>query len=124
MKHLIYVAMAIAFPCIALGAENPRCAEKVSILSEKIEAAKDAGHSHKAEGMSRALSRLQANCTDAGLLKEQRQAVAEAKDKVSEREAELQEEKATGDARKVARRQAKLDEARAELREAEADLAR
>lgn len=124
MKHLVYVAMAMALPGIALGADNPRCAEKASILSEKIEAAKEAGHSHKAQGMTRALSRLQSNCTDADLLKEQRQAVAEAKDKVSEREAELQEEKATGDARKVAKRQAKLDEAKAELREAEADLAR
>ncbi|WP_462384162.1 DUF1090 domain-containing protein [Pseudomonas sp. Marseille-QA0892] len=124
MKHLVYVAMAMAFPGIALGADNPRCAEKVSVLSEKIETAKEAGHSHKAEGMTKALSRLRANCTDASLAKEQRQAVAEAKAKVSEREAELQEEKATGDARKVAKRQAKLDEAKAELREAEADLAR
>lgn len=124
MKVLYFCAVLTLFPNVVLATDNPRCAQKSASLQHEIEAARAAGHDRKAEGMATALAKLQANCTDEKLVRERRQAVAEAQAKVSERSAELEAEKAEGGGgEKIAKRQAKLEEAQAELRAAEAALA-
>jgi hypothetical protein len=98
------------------------CAAKRQEISEQIEAAKSAGNSSQQAGLEKALSENTANCTDAGLLKQQEQKVLDAKREVSRRQADLNKAMSKGDAEKINKRKDKLAESRKDLQQAQEEL--
>ena len=72
--------------------------------------------------MEKALSEVKEHCTEAGLLRENKQKVIDSEREVSEREKDLRKAMGKGDPEKIEKRKAKLAEARAELEEAKKGL--
>lgn len=123
MKAIVALSLLVlAAPVAAESVANPECAAKAEALEQQIQAAKAAGHRHKASGLETALQHVRADCTDAGLAQARADNLREARDEVAERQRDLHEAQRDGDADKIARREAKLREARAELEQAEAAL--
>jgi hypothetical protein len=98
------------------------CAAKRQEISTQIEQAKAAGNSDQQSGLEKALSEVTANCTDAGLLKQQEQKVLDAKREVSRRQADLNKAMSKGDPDKINKRKDKLAESRKELQDAQEEL--
>ncbi|MFJ3487005.1 DUF1090 domain-containing protein [Pseudomonas sp. NPDC090202] len=98
------------------------CAAKRQDISAQIEQAKAAGNSDRQAGLETALSEVTANCTDAGLIKQQEQKVLDAKREVSRRQADLNKAMSKGDPDKINKRKDKLAESRKELQDAQEEL--
>jgi hypothetical protein len=98
------------------------CAAKRQDISTQIEQAKAAGNSNQQAGLKKALSEVTANCTDAGLLKEQEKKVLDAKREVSRRQADLDKANSKGDPEKINKRKDKLAESRKELQDEQQKL--
>ncbi|RJX83042.1 DUF1090 domain-containing protein [Pseudomonas sp. LS-2] len=98
------------------------CAAKRQDISTQIEQAKAAGNSNQQAGLEKALSEVTANCTDAGLLKEQEKKVLDAKREVSRRQADLDKANSKGDPEKINKRKDKLAESRKELQDEQEKL--
>lgn len=98
------------------------CAAKQQAITTQIEQAKAAGNSYKQTGLEKALSEVKANCTDAGLLKEQEKKVLDAKREVSTRQVDLDKAMKKGDPDKINKRKDKLAESREELKQAQEKL--
>ncbi|MFK0313258.1 DUF1090 domain-containing protein [Pseudomonas sp. NPDC090233] len=100
------------------------CAAKRQNISEQIEQAKAHGNSEQQAGLEKALSEVEANCTDAGLRKEREQKVLEARHEVNQRTKDLDKAMKKGDPERINKRKDKLAEAKKELQEAVDDLER
>lgn len=129
MKNTIISSLVIA-PALfiashsAAAAELTGCAAKKQEISRQIDQARAHNNQHRVNGLTTALEEVEANCTDASLLKERQQKVAEKQQKVNERMAELKEVQDAGRQDKVEKKQQKLAEAKEELAEAQAELSR
>lgn len=108
---------ALAAPQTATG-----CAAKRQSIEQQIEYARTHGNTHRIEGLSIALSKLNANCTDEGLRAERESDVRKKESKVAEARQELLEAQADGRQDKIDKRQRKLAEDQAELAEAKSAL--
>ena len=99
------------------------CAAKKQEIETQLSYARQHSNTHQIAGLEKALSEVNANCSDSGLLQQRQEKVAEKKAKVQEREQELAKAQAEGrSASKIEKRQQKLAEARQELQEAEQTL--
>lgn len=98
------------------------CAAKRQEISTQIEQAKTAGNTNQQAGLEKALSEVTANCTDAGLIKQQEQKVLDAKREVSRRQADLNKAMDKGDPERINKRKDKLAESRKELQQAQEEL--
>ncbi len=94
------------------------CAAKKQAITVQLEQARAHGNSDQVAGLEKALSEVNAHCTDAGLKKERENKVLEAKHEVSKRQADLDKAMKKGDAEKIDKRKTKLAESRKELQEA------
>lgn len=94
------------------------CAAKKQAITLQLEQARAHSNSDQVAGLEKALSEVNANCTDAGLKKERENKVLEAKHEVSKRQADLDKAMKKGDAEKIDKRKTKLAESRKELQEA------
>ena len=94
------------------------CAAKKQAITLQLEQARTHSNSDQVAGLEKALSEVNANCTDAGLKKERENKVLEAKHEVSKRQADLDKAMKKGDAEKIDKRKTKLAESRKELQEA------
>ena len=114
----------LAVPALAAerAPELSGCAAKRQDISNQIEQAKAAGNASQQAGLEKALSEATANCTDAGLLKQQEQKVLDAKREVSRRQADLNKAMDKGDPEKINKRKDKLAESRKELQDAQEEL--
>ena len=117
---LMLVAGLNVTPILAAKPEGD-CAAKRQVIQEKIEAARQNGHSRDLQGLQRALGKVEAHCDDAALRQERLADVKDARQEVEEREMDLRDAMGKGDQEKIGKRQAKLAEARAELEQAEAE---
>ncbi|WP_437880728.1 DUF1090 domain-containing protein [Pseudomonas sp. LRF_L74] len=125
MKRWIPLLLIACQPVLVLADDNPRCKAKADSVQQEIQAAQAAGNTQRVKGLQSALRQLKANCSDAGLLREDNAKLAEARRKVEQRQAELDEERSSGgSATKLAKRQAKLDEAKASLKQAQDSVGR
>jgi hypothetical protein len=126
MSPIIVFAACGLLAAPALAAEQAPaltgCAAKRQDISAQIEQAKAAGNSYQQAGLEKALSEVTANCTDAGLLKEQEKKVIDAKREVSTREADLNKAMKKGDSDKINKRKDKLAESRKELHDEQKKL--
>lgn len=122
MKYIFPLAVLTA---CGLFAASVSAAEQVTALTScdakrldittKIEKAKAAGNSDQQAGLEKALSEIDANCTDASLIKEQENKVLDEKREVGKRQAELDKAMKKGDPEKINKRKDKLAEARKDL---------
>jgi hypothetical protein len=102
--------------------EPSGCAAKRQDITTQLENAKAAGNTSRQAGLEKALSEVNANCTDADLLKQQEQKVLDAKREVSRRQADLNKAMSKGDPEKIDKRKDKLAESRKELQEEQEKL--
>ncbi|MGY2260828.1 DUF1090 domain-containing protein [Pseudomonas sp. SDO55104_S430] len=98
------------------------CAAKKQGIINQIELAKSRGNDSQLAGLEKALSEVDANCTDASLKKERENKVLEAKHEVSKRQADLDKAMKKGDPEKIDKRKEKLAQSRKELQEAVDEL--
>jgi hypothetical protein len=127
MKKAILLLAAGTLALSTLGTaqaaqESKGCAAKIQNIKADLENAR--AHKNRAQisGLETALSRTQANCTDASLAKDRADDVAKAQDKVKEREQDLAEAQAKNDKSKIRKATSKLDEARKDLAQAQAEV--
>lgn len=114
MKYRIVLALALA-SLSASAAATSLCQEKEQDIQREIGYAEKHNNQNRIEGLKKALSEVQAHCTDSKLRADHQEKIAEQKDEVREREQDLKEAKQKGDADKVAKREHKLQEAKKEL---------
>ncbi|OLQ27564.1 hypothetical protein BIW01_12245, partial [Pseudomonas aeruginosa] len=104
------------------GAPLSGCAAKQAAIEAKLETARSFANEGQVAGLEKALSEVKEHCTEAGLLRENKQKVIDSEREVSEREKDLRKAMGKGDPEKIEKRKAKLAEARAELEEAKKGL--
>lgn len=114
MKYRIVLALALA-SLSASAAATSLCQEKEQDIKREIGYAEKHNNQHRIDGLKKALSEVQAHCTDSKLRADHQEKIAEQKDEVREREQDLKEAEQKGDADKVAKREHKLQEAKKEL---------
>lgn len=100
------------------------CAAKKQAISEQIEQARAHGNSEQQAGLEKALSEVNANCTDASLRKEREQKVLDARHEVNKRTKDLDKAMKKGDSERINKRKDKLAESKKELQDALDDLER
>lgn len=117
---LFTVCGLLAAPLMAADTapELTGCAAKKQAIALQLEQARAHGNSNQVAGLEKALSEVEAHCTDAGLRKERENKVLEAKHEVSKRQADLDKAMKKGDPEKIDKRKNKLAESRKELQEA------
>ncbi|MEJ3588446.1 DUF1090 domain-containing protein [Pseudomonas bubulae] len=117
---LFTVCGLLAAPLMAADTapELTGCAAKKQAITLQLEQARAHGNSNQVAGLQKALSEVEAHCTDAGLRKERENKVLEAKHEVSKRQADLDKAMKKGDPEKIDKRKNKLAESRKELQEA------
>lgn len=115
MKMASAIALALFILAPAAQAQS-LCGEKEQDIQRQISHAEQQNHHHRVQGLKKALSEVQANCTDSKLVAEHQEKIARHKAKVAERQAELSEARQKGDPEKIAKREKKLAEAEAGLK--------
>lgn len=113
----VALPLSAAQPGAAKGAPLSGCAAKQAAIEAKLETARSFANEGQVAGLEKALSEVKEHCTEAGLLRENKQKVID-----SEREKDLRKAMGKGDPEKIEKRKAKLAEARAELEEAKKGL--
>lgn len=110
----------LATPLLAAEAQPglTGCAAKKQAISEQIEHARTHGNAAQQAGLEKALSEVNANCTDASLRKEREQKVLDARHEVTKRTKDLDKAMKRGDAEKINKRKDKLAESKKELQQA------
>jgi len=99
-----------------------QCLIKSQEISSKIERAKAEGNKNEQAGLEKALSEVNANCTEISLLKQREQKVLDAKREVSRRQTDLNKAMTKGDPERINKRKDKLAESRKELQDAQSEL--
>ena len=119
MKYRITLALAL-FSLSTASFAMSLCQEKEQDIQREISYAEKHNNQNRINGLKKALSEVQANCSDSKLRADHQKKIAEQKDEIAERRQDLQEAKAKGDAEKIAKRERKLQEAQDELKALEA----
>ncbi|MBJ3816782.1 DUF1090 domain-containing protein [Shimwellia pseudoproteus] len=122
----VYLCMlpALGYSLSAQAEALTGCAAKRAEIENQITYAKSHNNHHQVAGLEAALNETRLHCTEAGLLRERQQKVAEKERKVADREAELVNATETGNAKKIERKKKKVTEAKEELQEAQSALGR
>ncbi|SFN23429.1 Protein of unknown function [Izhakiella capsodis] len=118
-----YCQITVASLFILAGvaqASDSLCQQKADAIRHEIDVAKKHNNQRRINGLERALTEAQSNCSDKMLRSAHQEKIAAQRAKVKEREHELAEEQAKSDDRaKIEKRERKLTEARAELKKLE-----
>ena len=114
----------LATPLYAAEEAPPpsECLVKSQEISSKIQDAKSDGNKNQQIGLEKALSEVNANCTETSLLKQREQKVLDAKREVSRRQTDLNKAMTKGDPERINKPKDKLAESRKELQDAQAEL--
>lgn len=110
------------FSAQAVSQTTTGCEAKRQDIEQQINYARARNNDARIAGLQKALSELNANCTDTGLRTDREADVREKKQKVEARRHELAEVQASVRTDKVSKKQQKLTEAQAELDEAQSML--
>ncbi|EKS6740479.1 DUF1090 domain-containing protein [Enterobacter ludwigii] len=124
-SHSLLAGLLMLAPTVSALAATPvatGCEAKRQDIEQQLRYARAQGNDHRTAGLEKALSEVNAHCTDSGLRAEREADVREKARKVTAREQELAEARADGRADKIRKKERKLDEARAELEAARAAL--
>lgn len=127
MKHtqIVLAGMLVMAPFFsALAANQPAtgCEAKRQNIERQIDYARVHGNNYRIAGLEKALSELNANCTNKGLRTERESDIRKKERKVEERRQELAEAQTEGRNDKISNKQRKLEQAQIELDEARRTL--
>ncbi|MEH8163420.1 MULTISPECIES: DUF1090 domain-containing protein [Aeromonas] len=106
----------------AYGSEAIGCKARLQAVNDQLVFAKAHNNAGQIAGLEQAARNIKANCTDEGLLKEQKERVHKLRGEVDERLLELQEARVSGKPEKIAKQQAKLEESQTRMLEAQREL--
>ena len=106
----------------AYGSEAVGCKARLQAVNDQLVFAKAHHNAGQIAGLEQAARNIKANCTDEGLLKEQKERVHKLRGEVDERLLELQEARVSGKPEKIAKQQAKLEESQTRMLEAQREL--
>ncbi|MCF3099637.1 DUF1090 domain-containing protein [Aeromonas australiensis] len=106
----------------AFGSEAVGCKARLQAVNDQLVFAKAHNNAGQITGLEQATRNIKANCTDEGLLKEQKERVNKLRGEVDERLLELQEERVAGKPGRIADKQSKLDQAQIDLLAAQREL--
>lgn len=106
----------------AYGSEAVGCKARLQAVNDQLVFAKAHNNAGQIAGLEQAARNIKANCTDEGLLKEQKERVHKLRGEVDERLLELQEARVSGKPEKIAKQQAKLEESQTRMLEAQSEL--
>ena len=114
----------LATPLLAAdqAPQTSECLVKSQEISTKIQDAKTEGNKQQQAGLEKALSEVNANCTETSVLKQREQKVLDAKREVSRRQTDLNKAMTKGDPERINKRKDKLAESRKELQDAQSEL--
>ncbi|MCS3431405.1 DUF1090 domain-containing protein [Klebsiella sp. BIGb0407] len=118
MKHVAAFALSLLILVPAAQASS-LCAEKEQNIQREISHAEQHNNPHRVAGLKKALSEVQAHCTDSKLIADHQEKIASQKREIIERQSDLEEARLKGDADKIAKREQKLAEAESELKSLE-----
>ncbi|WP_421172060.1 DUF1090 domain-containing protein [Aeromonas sp. 601115] len=104
------------------GSEAVGCKARLQAVNDQLVFAKAHNNAGQIAGLEQAARNIKANCTDEGLLKEQKERVNKLRGKVDERLLELQEARVSGKPDKIADKQSKLEQAQTDLLTAQREL--
>ena len=114
MNYRIVLGLAL-FSISTASFATSLCQEKEQDIKREISYAEKHNNQSRISGLKKALSEVQANCTDSKLRAEHQKDIAEQKEEIAERRQDLAEAKEKGDADKIDKREKKLKEAQEEL---------
>ena len=117
-KSKLLLAGVIAFTPIFSVHAATGCEAKRQEITQQIDHAQSYGNKHRVAGLEKALSELNAHCTDEGLRLDREADVRKKEQKVEKRRQELAESEADGRKDKILKKQQKLEEAQDELNDA------
>ena len=106
----------------AFGSKAVGCKARLQAVNDQLVFAKAHNNVGQIAGLEQAARNIKANCTDEGLLKEQKERVNKLRGEVDERLLELQEARVSGKPEKIAKRQARLEESQTRMLEAQREL--
>ncbi|MGL6417873.1 DUF1090 domain-containing protein [Aeromonas allosaccharophila] len=106
----------------AYGSEAVGCKARLQAVNDQLVFAKAHNNAGQIAGLEQAARNIKANCTDEGLLKEQKERVHKLRGEVDERLLELQGARVSGKPEKIAKQQAKLEESQTRMLEAQREL--
>ncbi|QZN97702.1 DUF1090 domain-containing protein [Symbiopectobacterium purcellii] len=112
------LVMTPIFSVLATPQAATGCEAKRQDIEQQIDYARTHGNDHRIAGLEKALSELNANCTDEALRAKRESNLREKERKVEKRRQELAEAQANGRKDKISKQQRKLKEAQSELDEA------
>ena len=118
MKHVAALTLSLLILAPAAQA-NSLCAEKEQEIQRQISYAEQHNNTHRVAGLKKALSEVQAHCTDSKLIASHQEKIASQKREIIERQSDLDEARLKGDADKIVKREQKLAEAESELKSLE-----
>ncbi len=114
MNYRIVLGLAL-FSVSTVSFAASLCQEKEQEIKREISYAEKHNNQHRISGLKKALSEVQANCSDSQLRADHQKKIAEQKEELAERRQDLAEAKEKGDVEKIAKRERKLEEAQNEL---------
>ncbi|WP_337072407.1 DUF1090 domain-containing protein [Aeromonas veronii] len=106
----------------AFGSEAVGCKARLQAVNDQLVFAKAHNNTGQIAGLEQAARNIKANCTDEGLLKEQKERVNKLRGEVDDRLLELQEARVSGKPDKIADKQSKLEQAQTDLLTAQREL--
>lgn len=118
MKHVAALTLSLLILAPAAQA-NSLCAEKEQDIQRQISYAEQDNNTHRVAGLKKALSEVQAHCTDRKLIASHQEKIANQKREIIERRSDLDKARLKGDADKIVKREKKLAEAESELKSLE-----
>ncbi|AKJ42432.1 DUF1090 domain-containing protein [Pragia fontium] len=121
LKKLCLIVPLIISPTVFAGnaySGKDYCQIKKEKILQQMEYAKQYNNMNRLAGLERALSNVEAHCTNGNYRANAEQKVADKERKVAKRQAELEKARVSGKAEKIAKKERKLREAEIELDEA------
>ncbi|HIC8841116.1 DUF1090 domain-containing protein [Aeromonas veronii] len=106
----------------AFGSEAVGCKARLQAVNDQLVFAKAHNNAGQIAGLEQAARNIKVNCTDEGLLKEQKERVNKLRGEVDESLLELQEARVSGKPDKIADKQSKLEQAQTDLLTAQREL--
>ncbi|MGR1255500.1 DUF1090 domain-containing protein [Aeromonas veronii] len=106
----------------AFGSEAVGCKARLQAVNDQLVFAKAHNNAGQIAGLEQAARNIKANCTDEGLLREQKARVHQLRGEVDERLLALQEARVSGKPEKIAKQQARLEESQTRMLEAQREL--
>lgn len=116
MKKRMAVCLFLALGMYGQAwASGPACAQKTAGIVAQLEHAKEAGNQNRVRGLERALAAARHHCTDAGLIADKEEDIAETQAEIADILEDIREKEAEGRFDKVKRLERELAHEQKEL---------